>query len=171
MGKIDDNGTMRDPSSEESTQIGQKIKGGISPEYELIKTIDVSQLSEPVSMITVSKDEDDSNFAYDDIIVDFTNAKASADNSKLQTFILNNGSKFFSISRSNYLGTNAKNIYETFIRENETLWNLLITGGYQYQSGGKINLNSYTDKITQVGVVTDSTFTEGILKIYGRKKY
>lgn len=170
MGKIDDNGTMRDPSSEETTQIGQKIKGGISPEYELIKTIDVSQLSEPVSMITITEDEDGNDIALDDVFIDFSNIKVSSSGKlAVQTYIGN--TNIVDYTRNNSV-TNVARTYCFDIQRTAPGSQTLLLGGYTSASQiYRKNNISYGSKVSKINIITDDAFEEGIVNIYGKVKY
>lgn len=140
------------------------------PKFNLIKSIDLSQLSEPVAMIIVSQDEDGDSFAYDDILVELVNGKTSADNSKYAVETYTGNQNVSSLAFANYLSTTAKNYFAKFDRINDKTFNYFLGGNNQQWRSQRRNI-TYANKIDKVVVYTDSTFTEGTLIISGRNKF
>lgn len=140
------------------------------PKFNLIKSIDLSQLSEPVAMIIVSQDEDGDPFAYDDILVELVSGKTSADNSKYAIETYTGNQNVSNLAFANYLSTTAKNYFAKFDRINDKTFNYFLGGNNQQWRSQRRNI-TYANKIDKVVVYTDSTFTEGTLIISGRNKF
>ncbi len=145
------------------------------PKYELIKTIDISQLSEPVSMFVIDQDEQGNAFAYDDVYVEIVGTKASAANSKIaiDSYTSASSNPITTFSKANALNTSNKSILYDISRKTESSFYGALGGTYNNEvKYERKNPNlTYSHKINKVQVYTDTTFTEGILKVYGRRKY
>lgn len=145
------------------------------PKYELIKTIDISQLSEPVSMFVIDQDEQGNAFSYDDVYVEIVGTKASAANSKIAIDSYTSASSYpiTTFSKANALNTSNKTIFYDISRKTESSFYGALGGTYNNEvKYERKNANlTYSHKINMVQVYTDTTFTEGILKVYGRRKY
>lgn len=141
--------------------------------YELIKTINISQLSEQVSMIIISQDENGNPFGYDDILIDFANAKTDTDSKiAIDTYTDNDSNPITTFSRANSLNSNAKSIIYDIIRKGANMFESILGGFYSATKiERKRNAQIYNEKINKVEIYTDGLFIAGILKIYGRNKY
>lgn len=172
--KLDSDNVDDSESTNKFVSAAEKAAIGKEPKYELIKTIDISQFSEPVSSIIVSSDEDGNAFAYDDFLIDTIGVKAGADNCKYtQTLYCGSATtKQLKLSRNNTLGTTAKSITTEFNRRSIDAWSYNMFGDYSQQNGGKLDLSAYTDKVPKIYLTTDTAgFTDGIIKVYGKVKY
>lgn len=150
----------------------EKAAIGKEPKYELIKTIDISELSEPVSQIIINQDEQGNSFAYDDFLIDTIGVKTGADNCKyLQTLYVSSSNQL-KFNKTNMLGTTAKSVTAEFNRRSIDKWSYNMLGDYKEYGGGNLNRSAYTDKIGKVIITTDSVgFTDGVIKLYGKVKY
>lgn len=143
--------------------------------YVPIKTIDLSELSEPVSMIIVSEDEEGESIAFDDFLIDAKDIVTSADNSKfeLEAFINNVSTSVISFSKANVFGSTSKSVFVESNRRNQSMHEVFI-GGSSNQIPiiqRRVIAQQYQDKINRIRICTNSTFVSGSLTIYGRNKF
>ncbi len=170
MGKIDDNGTMRDPSSQEQSTIAKEIGGGIGQPYELLDTITVSEPTKSVTLIS------NINNKYDDILIEIQSIKGT-NGAPLQFAVRNSkstsGSTNMNFQATNFLNdSTSKKAYCYIERLNLTLWDIKIGSSYSNILEAPAIPTSYDNKIYVVSVGTngDNKINEATIKIYGRNR-
>lgn len=140
-------------------------------EYTLIRSLDLSSLSEPVSMVIISQDDQGNSIAYDDIIIELDGVKVDISDSNVLIRYYS-GNNYIQYGRAAVLSTVAKNVYATCKRENADIFSLDIGGTIQNTDIFRMpNISAFTDKITKLQVFTNNSFTDGVLKIYGKVRY
>lgn len=167
MSRIDDNGTIRDGSTEETNAVNEEIRGGYNG-YKLLKEVTIS---EPITDVQWSSNDE----PVDDIFISLENIKGSA-----------NGSIAFTIgtTKNQSLTPTISNIVNTSSAKScNLLWERITEQNYlkintsadykDYNIVKYSNNTVYSDKIKTVNIhpVTNGvTVNEGKVKIYGRRR-
>ena len=165
MGKIDDNGTMRDPSTEEQTSIDVKIGGGIGQPYELLFT---KEITTPTKAVNAELG------AYDDVLICVDNAKGSANKFMAVSIrTTKNDSKTPTVSQF-FNTSEARSCSILWERISEKHY-LKTTGGFAQDVPNIVSYaqsTNYSDKIKSVHIQIDgdNTITQGTITIYGRNR-
>lgn len=167
------NGKQDELSGSETVHVDNGVLSATESKFKLIKTINIAQLSEQVSMIIVSQDENGNPFGYDDILIDFGSAKTNTDSKiAIDTYTNNDSNPITTFSRANSLNTNAKSVLYDIKRLGANIFEGILGGFYTATKiERKRNAQTYDEKINKIEIYTDGIFTDGSLRIYGRNKY
>lgn len=162
MGKIDDNGTMRDPSTEEQTSIDNKIGGGTG-RFELIDSVNISESIYRIPRVINN---------YDELFIDISEVQGTG-NLVVQAKV---GSTTTTTRLVNFLSSSDKSAQVLLQRVSESFY-LITTYGtgttttISFVAVAEPDSVSYDDKINALIISTGAAanlFTKGKIKIYGR---
>lgn len=173
MSKMYDNGTMRDATTEEATEINTNLGGGISQEYELIGEATITESDEPQKYVITYEN---TNIAgYDDLILDAKNVLADTNNSSLTVAVRTNAN----LTSTNYLNINNVSLSDTtphryywmIERMTETYVRQIMSGTTKDYNVAELNNNpKYSDKMWRIVVYTNNKIKQGDFKLYGRRR-